>query len=267
MRTNGWALPLGVAMMLGGCGIGVPELQDFGDRDQQIVMVQSIVHNINCELRDSFADLYKKNGGSTFMDGWGVSILLDLDIQEKTGVSPTALWSPPPSKVLTFTLAGGISGSSQAERTDKLHSFFTVKQILNAHRCDEKARPGGFMLMESDLKLEEWLFDAVAVEVTHQADFNNKALPTDVLYHEIQFQVDTSADATPDFKLTRVNVNNSGTFFSTNRNRTHDLQITLGPISGGGKSGPAAGSAAANVALAGAIGRAVGDAVKSSISP
>jgi hypothetical protein len=261
------ALPFVVSLVVGGCGIGVPELQDFGDRDSQIVMVQSIVHNINCELRDAFADLYDKNPNGTFMDNWGVQILLDLDITEKSTVAPTATWSPPPGSFLTFTLAGGITGSSQAERIDKLHSYFTVKQLLKAHRCDDKARPGGFMLMESDLKLEEWLFDATAVQLTRQANFNEGGLPSDVLYHEVQFQVDTSADATPGFKLTRVNVNNSGTFFTTSRDRTHDLQITLGPTSGGSKSGPAPGSAAANVALAGAIGQAVGNALRSPLSP
>ena len=260
-------LPFIVGSLVSSCGIGVPEIQDFGDRDAQIVLVQSIVHNINCELRDAFADLYAKNPGGTFMDKWGVQILLDLDLTEKTSLSPSATWSPPPSPFLTFTLAGGITGSSQAERIDKLHSYFTVKQLLKANRCDDKARPGGFMLMQSDLKLEEWLFDATAVQLTKQANFNEGGLPADVLYHEVQFQVDTSANVTPGFKLTRVNVNNGGTFWMTSRNRTHDLQITLGPASGGSKSGPAPGSAAANVALAGAIGQAVGNAVRPSLAP
>jgi hypothetical protein len=263
-------LALGSATMLGGCGLNVPELQDFGDRDSQIVMVQSIVHNINCELRDAFHDLYDKHPKGTFMDGWGVQILLDLDVTEKTSVAPSATWSPPPSPFLTFTLAGGISGSSQAERIDKLHSFFTVQELIRANRCDARGRPGGFMLMASDLKLNEWLFDVEAVQATRQADFNRGGLPADVLYHEVQFEVDTSANATPGFKLSRVNVNDGGQFFSTSRNRTHDLQITLGPTDQkppGSKSGPGPGPAAANVALAGAIGRSVGGAVKSVFRP
>ena len=126
------------------------------------------------------------------------------------------------------------------------------------------------MLMQSDLKLGEWLFDADAVQATRQADFNRGGLPADVLYHEVQFEVDTSANATPGFKLTLVNVNDGGQFFSTSRDRTHDLQITLGPTDQkppGSKSTPGPGSAAASVALAGAIGRSVGDAVKSALRP
>jgi hypothetical protein len=265
MRTAkfGWALPLVIATILGGCGLNVPELQDFGDRDSQIALVQSIVRNINCELRNSFAELYEREG-RTFMDNWGVSILLDLDITEQTTIAPSATWAPPPSQFLTFTLAGGVSGSTQGERINKLHSFFTVRQLLKAHRCDDKARQGGLMLMQSDLKLGEWLFDVNAVQLTHQADFNRGGLPADVLYHEVQFEIDTSADITPGFKLTRVNVNDNGQFFSTSRKRVHDLQITLGPTDQN-KSGP--GAAANNIALAGAIGRAVGQAINSPLRP
>jgi hypothetical protein len=266
-----WALSLGIATTFGGCGFRVPELQDFGPRDSQIVMVQEIVKNVDCELRDAFYALYEKNDHRTFMDNWGISILLDLDITEKTTIAPSATWSPPPGNFLTFTLAGGISGSSQAERIDKLHSFFTVKEVLRAGPCKE--RSGGPMLMQSDLKLTEWLFDVVVVQLTRQADFNRKGLPDDVLYHEVQFEVDTSASATPGFKLTRVNVNDSGDFFSTSRNRTHDLQITLGPTDQGEPGGtkkktrPGPGTAATNVAQASAIGQAVGNAVKNALRP
>jgi hypothetical protein len=268
MRTSKyrWALPLGIATLLGGCGFAVPELQDFGDRDQQIVLVQEIARNIRCELRDAFYKLHDRQG-PTFMDGWGVSVLLDLDIVEKSSVSPSATWSPPPSPTVIPTLAGGLSGSSQAERDDKLHSFFTVKQLLREGPCS--VRSNSFMLLQGDLKLTEWLFDTYTVQATKQADFNAAGLPADVLYHEVKFEVDTSANVTPAFKLHLVNVNDSGTFYSTNRNRTHDLQITLGPTSQGktSSSKSASGLTAADVALAGLIGRSVGNAVNSALRP
>lgn len=108
------------------------------------------------------------------------------------------------------------------------------------------------------------------MQATRQADFTSSGLPADVLYHEVKFEVDTSGNVTPAFKMKLVNVNDSGEFFSTSRNRVHDLQITLGPTdqkSAGGKAGLASGSAAANVALAGAIGRAVGSAINSTLKP
>jgi hypothetical protein len=267
MRTRyRWTLSFGIATLLGGCGFAVPELQDFGNRDEQIALVQKITRNIHCELRDAFSKLRDKEG-PTFMDDWGVSVLLDLDIIEKTSVSPSATWSPPPSPTVIPSLAGGLSGSSQAERDDKLHSFFTVKQLLHEGPCD--FRSNGFMLLQGDLKLAEWLFDTYTVQATKQADFNAAGLPADVLYHEVKFEVDTSANATPSFKLHLVSVNDSGTFFSTNRNRTHDLQITMGPTSQGKTkpSKPSSGLTAADVALAGLIGRSVGNAVSSALRP
>lgn len=146
MAKHARALLPGVAVVLSGCGLGVPEIQDFGDRDQQIVMVQQITRNVHCELRDAFSDLHDK-GGRTFFDkeNWGVSVLLDLDNTEKSTVSPSVTWSPPPGPTVTPSLAAGVSGSSQSERDDKLHAFFTVRQLLREKRCD--VRPGGPMLM------------------------------------------------------------------------------------------------------------------------
>ncbi|MGY4225020.1 hypothetical protein ACVMIH_002381 [Bradyrhizobium sp. USDA 4503] len=268
MRTSNFLLAplLSAALLLGGCGLAVPELQDFGSRDQQIVMVQEIVHNVNCELRQAFNELHDKQG-PTFMDGWGVSILLDFDITEKSTVAPSATWSPIPSPTVIPTLAGGVSGSSQAERDNKMHAFVTVGELLKAKRCDY--RKGGFMLMQDNLKLTEWLFDAWTVQATKQADFTSGGLPADVLYHEVKFEVDTGANVTPSFKLRLVDVNDSGPFFSTSRNRVHDLQITLGPTDQGKgpskKVGPS--QAAANVALAALIGRSVGSAVRTALRP
>jgi hypothetical protein len=265
------ALTLAIAATVGGCGLYVPDLQDFGPRDAQIVMVQGIVKNVDCELRDAFFSLYSMNNYHTFMDHWGISVLLDLDITEKSTVSPSATWLPPPGNFLTFTLAGGISGSSQAQRIDKLHSFFTVQEVVNAGPCRE--RPSGPMLMENDLKLADWLFDVDTVQRTRQANFNRKGLPDDgVISHEVSFEVDTSANVTPGFKLTRVNVNDNGDFFTTSRNRVHDLQIVLGPTDqsepGGIRRGrPGPGTAAANLAQAAAIGRAVSDALRNALRP
>ena len=107
------------------------------------------------------------------------------------------------------------------------------------------------------------------MQATRQADFNSPGLPADVLFHEVKFEVDTSANLTPAFKLRLVDVNDSGQFFSTSRNRVHDLQITLGPTDQGKGSSKKVGpsSAAADVALAGLIGQAVGFAVRSALRP
>ena len=50
-----------------------------------------------------------------------------------------------------------------------------------------------------------------------------------VIQHEVKFIIDSGATATPSWTLTLVKVNQSGTFLSLDRTRTHDLLITFGP--------------------------------------
>ena len=51
-----------------------------------------------------------------------------------------------------------------------------------------------------------------------------------VLSHEVTFEVISSGNITPAWKLVRANFNQSGSFFTTSRDRKHDLIITFGPL-------------------------------------
>jgi hypothetical protein len=85
------------------------------------------------------------------------------------------------------------------------------------------------------------------------------ALKDTVLSHDIKFEITTSGNVTPSWTLTRVTVNPSGPFFSTSRDRTHDLTITLGP---GDKTG-FLGRAAADASVSIQIGNAVASSIQS----
>ncbi|MCH4558636.1 hypothetical protein [Mesorhizobium jarvisii] len=258
-----------ISVLVSACGIRVPDIQEFGDSDAQSQMVQSIVHNINCELRDYFSEIYSKRS-RTYFDDWGVQSLLSLTIAEKVSVSPSANWMPHGPVSTVFNLSGGGSLSSEATRIDKLNTFNTVKELRDMGPCDSKGRPGGFMLMQSDLKLRDWLYDTLAVQETRQGNFDDKALTKDVVFHEIKFVVSSTGEVSPAWKLTRATINNTGTLFSTNRDRTHDLQITLGPTDrqdpGPGKvkprGPPRPGFTAANTALSGDIAASVASGIK-----
>jgi hypothetical protein len=266
-------IALAAWLSLNGCGVFVPEIQDFGDQNYQIQMVQAIVHNITCEVRDAVNDLYS-NRKHTYMDDWGVQISLDLTLVEKSDLAPDVNWMPPSPASAIFTLKAGIDLSSQATRTDKLNSFYTIRELLRLGHCDARARPGGPMLMQSDLKLSQWLLDTTTIQETRVATFNNKALDKDVIFHEVKFEVNSSGTINPSWTLTRATVNN-GTFFSTNRNRAHDLQLTFGPTDqkdpGPGtpiaRARPGPGFTASNTALAGQIGLSVANNLKSSVRP
>jgi Zincin-like metallopeptidase len=71
-------------------------------------------------------------------------------------------------------------------------------------RCDPQLR-GGPMLLQSDLKLNEWLVAAILGDDTGTANFSHFDPKTDdVLTHEVTFEIVTSGSLTPTWTLTRA---------------------------------------------------------------
>jgi hypothetical protein len=249
-----------MASMLVGCGTYVPEIQDIGDSVAGQHLVQAIVTNITCEVKDGINAIYDASpGGSTFLDNWGVQITLNLTIEEKGSVSPSLKYLP----TTMFTIGADGSFSSDATRTDKLNSYYTVKELLQHGPCDpEKDRTHGPLLRADDLKLKEWLFDnwtANDTKEVHYGDNPKGPFGQNVISHEVKFEVVVSGDVTPGWILKYVTINPTAPFLAAKRDKTHDLVITLGPTDATGK---APSQAAANSALASDIGVAVGNNVK-----
>jgi hypothetical protein len=74
---------------------------------------------------------------------------------------------------------------------------------------------GGPMLLQSDLKLNEWLIAALlGTDSTNYTTFTTK---DSVLTHEVKFEVVTGGELTPTWKLINATVNPSGTFLSSSR--------------------------------------------------
>jgi hypothetical protein len=60
------------------------------------------------------------------------------------------------------------------------------------------------------------------------------------VWHDVKFEVLSSGNITPAWKLTNATVDQTGSLFSTSRDRTHDLLITMGPGDSTGLTGAAA---------------------------
>jgi hypothetical protein len=168
--------------------------------------------------------------------------------------------------MFNFGLGGTLS--SDATRIDKLSTYYTVKQLLTEPSfCPA---PGDQLsLLESDLRIQEWLADAVLLQGTEAADFSSKAIEgqfkQNVISHEVKFLIVSSGNITPSWKLVRVSANPSS-FFGANRTRTHDLTVTFGPnetvtTTGTKKNKPS--QAASNAQLASEIGLAVANSLRS----
>lgn len=265
--------------MLGGCGLSVPEIQEIpGDTADGRKLVQEIVQNITCEVEDAVNDLYKNNN-VPFIDSWGVQITLTLTVEESGALSPSANWLPPSPATAIFNLNVGGSASSDATRTDVINSYYRVQDLHKRGYCP--SRSNGLFLLQSNLKLKEWLFDALNIDEAGEVNFGNPTTQQNVLSHEVKFEITTSGNVTPGWMLTRVNVNQAGSLLNVSRDRTHDLLITFGPIDPNGVqpttalvrgrwvqvSGPAPSQAAQNIHFASQIGLAISTAVRNAQRP
>jgi hypothetical protein len=233
------ALPLAAfaAFALSGCGTYVPELQENpADKVSGQQLVQSTVYNVTCEVQDAIDKIYNNPDHprkSTFLDTWGAQIALSLQVEEKSSLNPAVNWLPPSPPTAVFNLLLNGSLSADAIRQDKLNSYYTVQQMRALGPCVPGTRAGGLLLMQSDLGLEEWLRDNVTAADTgviqYATDYSDGPLKTNVLSHEIKFDITDTGGITPGWKLRRFGINQSGNFISATRDRLNDLTITLGP--------------------------------------
>lgn len=254
--------------LLGGCGLRVPDLQDFPftPQDGQL-MIQSIVTSVHCEIANAVKfvierDLelsrkYHQKRYAEWLETWGVQVSLTLTMDERTSVSPSAVWLPPSPANSVFTLGGGATLTANATRTDTLNFFYTVRDLYSRGYCQTGVQMGNAPspLVRSDLKLREWLQAQIGPVATREITPPNDPggpLQRNALSHEVKFVLNTSGEINPAWTLVRATINQNSTFFSTNRDRTHDLTITFGPHGGQGLALPAA-----NEHLAKQIGLAV----------
>jgi hypothetical protein len=277
--------------LLCGCGLYVPEIQENPfDRNEGQRFVQEIALNVRCEVQDAVVHLYAKdlpvdpqNRNLAWFDSWAVQIALTLTIDEKGSLNPVVSWLPTgipstPSSIVNLNL--GMTLSADGSRVDKISSFFLVSDLKKLQACPAAARNHGPFILESDLKLEEWLFDMMVA-----ADVGNTPVPTgpngpfksNVLSHEVKFDIVSSGNLMPGWKLTQSTINQSGTFLMGSRDRTQDLIITFGPVDPSWvkdpktgklvKKAPALSTAALNAMLAAEIGNAVSTSVRNALQP
>jgi hypothetical protein len=277
-----FGISLIASLLVAGCGTYVPGLEEplSSPADGQL-LVQAIAQNIDCEIRNAIGELirtdkeeyrtgFRKSRQTAWLDSWGVQTSLTLQVNERGGFNPSAKWLPASPETAIFTLAGAGSVSAEATRMNKIGSYYTVAQIASGSPCLPQSRPGGLFLLQNDLKLREWLLDAVMLRGTGVTQI---LLSKDVIQHQVTFEVISSGSLTPAWTLTRVLVNPDGSLLEAKRGRKHDLLITLGPADStqvvSTPSGPrlvrvrsSLAGPAANAHLASEIGLAVTNALR-----
>jgi hypothetical protein len=237
-------LALFSASMLTGCGLFVPQIRDFPNNTDigDDVLVQAIVDSIHCELEDAVTSVIndnrqtaKQNGFNygKFFEGWGAEVALTLTLDEKSSISPSGIFTPLSPLTSVFTLSGGLSASTDGQRVDKVNYYYKVRDLYrgpHGGKCQRDTNPKTpreSLLIQSDLKLSEWLHAMTNGLASGQITTVGKA---NVLSHEVTFDIMTTGNITPAWKLLRGTVNQSGTFLTASRDRKHDLTVTFGPL-------------------------------------
>jgi hypothetical protein len=274
MSAIRWFVLLIGCILLAGCGLSVPEIQENRARPiDGVLMVQAIIQSVRCQMIDAFKEIDKEDRARTvrvaqFLDHWGVEMTLTLTLEEKSTLAPNLIWMPPSPASAVFTLGAGGGGTADATRTDKMSFYYLIPALRQEQPCTSGVQQGNetSLLVENDLKLNEWLRAYLSTIGTQQGTAPTTAdgvLKDTVLTHDIKFDITSTGNITPAWKLTRVSINPSGTFFSTSRDRTHDMSIVLGP---GDKTG-FTGSASFIASQSQQIAHAITTGVKGALSP
>ena len=251
--------------MVAGCGTYVPAIQEIPGADSER-LVQAIVGSIKCEIKDAVvwlinddrtnALLYKQPRTTDWLLDWGAQVQVTLQVNEQSAISPSGLYFP----MNIFFLNGGANLSSSATRIDILNYYYTVPEMYGSGKyCTETLKmnnrtnyPTGSLLIQSDLKVKEWLSDVVRGLATDNISFANKNAKN-AISHEVKFEIITSGNITPMWKLVHATINPNSPLLSASRDRTHDLLITFGPNDPATDS-LGVGTPAANTNLASQIG-------------
>jgi hypothetical protein len=238
MSRAKYVLPffMGTALTLCGCGTYVPAIQEIGNDEQGAILEQEIVSSVRCEIRNALAQIYwddvDSSGGrgrrAAFLDDWGAQVQLTLTIKENTQINPSISWMPN----AIFSLAGSVTGSAAATRIDKFNYFYNIAELRSRKGCTPGPIPDepfpGSLLVQNNLRLHSALTGLMLPIVTDDITAIQKQ---NGFTYEVSFEVVSTGTISPSAKPSRVfSVNPSGTFFSTTRDRTHDLLITLGPV-------------------------------------
>ncbi len=130
---------------------------------------------------------------------------------------------------------GDLNLSAQATREENLNFLYSIRDlaykempcaVVNGGYAEVGHHPPVSLLINSDLKIRDWLVEQVLVIETGAAPIS---LQRNALTYKVDFDVVSSADINSIWRLARVSVNTNGTLFSGHRDRTDSLILTFGP--------------------------------------
>jgi hypothetical protein len=269
----GYIFALLASFELGGCGLTVPEmniLQSDGvapDPDRKPGdpyystnggFQAALVEHIRCSIGKGFArvrDAGISNASWLWSDGkngWGTTVSLTLQVEELSGLNPSASgseqWGIFHGKFLTYpeTSFLGLGGNLSAHSTraeNITFSYANAQLLANEYSARTPGNPNGVdcskgmngIQIESDLKLDQFIWDKATVAVSENATSKVevgglKENPFGVFQNQLTFVASFGGNVTPTWHIEQVILNPSSPFFNATRTKTDTLIITLGPL-------------------------------------
>jgi hypothetical protein len=262
-----------VSLGLSGCGLTVPEMNILQsdtvapDPDRKPsdpyystngAFQSALVEHIRCSIGKGLARA--KDAGisdaswlwSGGKGGWGATASLELQVEEMSGLSPSASgseqWGIFHGKFLTYpeTFFLGLGGNVMAHSTRAetiTFSFANVDLLNTEERARTPDNPSGVdcskhmngIQIESDLKLDQFIWDKATVAVSgNPTSFVSrgglKQNPYGTFQDQLTFVAAFGGNITPTWHIEQVIVNPGSPFFSATRTKTDTLIITFGPL-------------------------------------
>ena len=237
-------LALAIPVILGGCGLWVPE-KDFFTGDTIVLGEPSsrgrfenrIVAHIRCEIRNAVYDTLRLPNVD-WLRTWGATVNLKLTVEEQSAIAPSVTFNPIFFHASSFSLGVGGSGSAHSTRLETIEFTYDHAELLDEARkniaagiglsCD-KLQDG--VMIQSDLKIEQFLYDKASISSTGEATSKAPNTPPfSTLQDDITFVLAVGGTANPIWKLSRVSVDTGSTLLGATRTRTDHLLLTFGPV-------------------------------------
>ncbi|MDF2600272.1 MAG: hypothetical protein K0Q54_3095 [Methylobacterium brachiatum] len=197
-----------------------------------------------------------------WFDGFAAQITLTLTVEDTGSLNAgLGLTDPWPNALTNYNTAtksyvqtaqsGTVSLSAQysnkATRKETLSLFVDFKQfagrpqieafrrLRSENRTGNTCSQPGTPFMQGDLKLKEWLEDALLLangDDNYGRSLAGSEVVTkkDVIQHQVTFTITTSGGATPGWRLLRISANQGNLpFLNAQRVNTQDVIVTIGP--------------------------------------
>lgn len=252
-----------VSLSTVGCGLHVPDVQEFYEpRDKQRITENIIINHIKCEIHkgaDDALERWKDAGRQSglpidWFKTWNATVTLKLAVDEKGSLAPGVSWTRTFPSSNSFTLGAGINLSSQATRTETISFTYSLQSLVGAKRIERPCSGQNASLLTGDLKIGEFIDKKIFLTTVP----GTVGSAYSAFNYEVSFVIVTNGTVTPTWKLVDVTANPGGPFASATRTRTHTVSITFAAPS------DEAAAEAARLHNASLIGQAVADALRKS---